>query len=350
MKSEEKNLNLFKTRRPLIFSAPICGFSRYPFRRILSRFDLDLIFTEMISIDALYYQNAGTLPLLVHEKGLVPTAVQLVGSKPELFNAAVRRLEHSGFLSFDINLGCPVKKILKNEAGSALLQNPEKIYRIFKSLKEEFPHLTFSGKIRLGFSKKEQNFLETSKALQEGGAAWITVHGRTRCQMYEGEVNLSAVAAVKNSVSIPVIGNGNVFSPEAAARMLAETRCDGVMVARGMLGNPWLISQIRDYLQQGCYSYPSLEERMAFMAENLAYEQEFDPDSGYREFKKIGVKYLRGFPSASVFRQRILEAKSPEQMKSLLDEIRLKIHEFSEAEKENPENFFEPVCLENAGF
>jgi len=322
-----RNLKTIHFSYPVIFSAPLCGFTRYPFRKILTNFPLDLIFTEMVSIDALYYQNQSTLPLLAYPQSAVPTAVQLVGSKIDFFVHAVRTLQNQGFFSFDINLGCPVKKILKNQAGSALLKDPEKIYTLFKTLTNTFPNLIFSGKIRLGFSKQEQNYLETSKAVEEGGASWITVHGRTRCQMYEGDVNLKALAKIKKSLNIPVIGNGNVFTPKEAKEMIEQTQCDGIMVARGILGNPWLISQIKDYLKNGIYQEPSLTEKIQLMIKNFHYEEEFDPLSGYREFKKIAVKYLKGFPLASTLRQKILLAKNPLEMKQLLLEIKENIQE-----------------------
>lgn len=322
-----QNLKTIHFSYPVIFSAPLCGFTRYPFRKILTNFPLDLIFTEMVSIDALYYQNQSTLPLLAYPKSSVPTAVQLVGSKIDFFVHAVRTLQNQGFFSFDINLGCPVKKILKNQAGSALLKDPEKIYTLFKTLTNTFPNLIFSGKIRLGFSKQEQNYLETSKAVEEGGASWITVHGRTRCQMYEGDVNLQALAKIKKSLNIPVIGNGNVFTPKEAKEMLEQTQCDGIMLARGILGNPWLISQIKDYLKNSIYQEPALTEKIQLMIKNFHYEEEFDPLSGYREFKKIAVKYLKGFPLASTLRQKILLAKNPLEMKQLLLEIKENIQE-----------------------
>lgn len=316
-----QNLNKLHFSYPFIFSAPVCGYTRYPFRKILKNYPLDLIFTEMISIDALYYQNQSTLPLLAYPKSSVPTAVQLVGSKIDLFVHAVKVLQNQGFFSFDINLGCPVKKILKNQAGSALLKNPEKIYTLFKTLTNTFPNLIFSGKIRLGFSKQGQNYLETSKAVEEGGASWITVHSRTRCQMYEGEVNLKALAEIKKNLNIPVIGNGNIFTPQQAKEMLEQTQCHGVMLARGILGNPWLISQIKDYLVNGTYQEPSLTEKFHLMIKNFYYEKEFDPLSGYREFKKIAVKYLKGFPLASTLRQEILLTKNSLEMEQWLLKI-----------------------------
>ena len=312
---------LKEPQKKWIFSAPICGFTRFPYRKILSHFPIDLIFTEMVSIDALYYQNPNTLPLLAFEKNDTATGVQLVGSKNAFFLSAVERLKDKGYEVFDINLGCPVKKVLKAHAGSYLLQFPEKINQIFPSLKKEFPPILFSGKIRLGYSEENKNYLEVAKALEEGGASFITVHGRTRPKMYSGEIDYEAIKNIKDQVKIPVIGNGNIFTAEDAKKMIDLTGCDGVMPARGMLGNPWLFREIRDFLDQGKYSEPTLKERAEIMAKNFYYEVDFDKRNGYKEFKKNGMKYLKGFPEAAVYRKGIAQAHSAEQLKVIVEEI-----------------------------
>ncbi len=304
-----------------IFTAPICGFSRYPFRLVLQNFPADLIFTEMVSIDALYYQNPKTFNLLQFEPGKTPTAVQLVGSKEDYFLTAIEKIGDMGFESFDINLGCPVKKVIKNHAGSYLLKNPKKVYQIFNLLNKNFPHLIFTAKVRLGFSEIEKNYLDIAKALEDGGAKIITVHGRTRTQMYSGDVDLSAIKEIKNQVNIPVIGNGNIFTPEDAQLMVKKTNCDGIMLARGIIGNPWLISQIKDFLNKGTYSAPSLKERLLTLKENLNLELSFDPLNGFREFKKMGVKYLKGIKGASEFRNKIIMCKDSLEMQQVVNNL-----------------------------
>lgn len=316
-------MNIFENLRkdqgkPLLFAAPICGFSRFPYRKILNLFPVDLIFTEMISVDALYYKNPKTFELLVHDPDLkVPTGVQLVGSKIDLFLNAAEKLRELKFACIDINLGCPVKKVLKNKAGSYLLQEPEKIYRIFKSLSEAFPDIAFTGKIRLGMNQESLTYMEVAKAVEEGGAQFITVHGRTRSQMYEGDINYQAIAEIKKSSGIPVIGNGNIFKPEDAKKMLELTQCDGLMLARGMLGNPWLFQEIKEFFNTGKYTKPRYKDKVELLSQNFQLEQDFDPRNGFREFKKIGVKYLKNMPMASEWRNRLLMTKSHEEMKEL---------------------------------
>lgn len=297
-----------------IFSAPICGFTRFPFRQILVNTPLDLIYTEMVSIDALYYHNPHTLPLLSFESAAVPTGVQVFGSKPDLFIFAAEKLFQMGFTALDINCGCPVKKVIKSEAGSFLLTRPEKIYEIISQLKTRFPDKAISAKIRLGYNHENQNYLEIARAIEEAGADWLTVHGRTRPQMYEGEINYEAIHAIKVQSAIPVIGNGNIFTPEDAKKMWDLTGCDAIMLARGLLGNPWLPAQIRDFMKSGHYHHPPVKDKLEMLKTNLALELSFDPRGGFREFKKIGVKYLKNIPGASVLRKTLMCSPTQDQM------------------------------------
>lgn len=327
--------NLRKNRSKSIFiAAPICGFSRFPFRQILSKFPLSLLFTEMVSIDALYYSNPATLPILHFDiEDNIQTAVQMVGSKLDFFVKAVLKLKERGFLYYDINLGCPVKKVLKNHAGSYLLKEPEKIYQILKTLSSTFPDLGFTAKIRLGFDQNQKNYLEVSQAVEEGGAKFISVHGRTRSQMYSGEIDYEAISEIKKSVKIPVIGNGNIFSVEDAKKMY-QTGCDGIMFARGIIGNPWLVKQVDDYLADKVYSWPSNFEKIDLMEKNLDLELQFDPRNGFREFKKLAVKYLKGVPGASKFRQELLLSKDSVSLKGIIQKIRDFLTEYEKTKME----------------
>ena len=297
-----------------IFSAPICGFTRFPFRQILKNTPLDLIYTEMVSIDALFYHNPHTLPLLRFEEASVSTGAQVFGSKPDLFIFAADKLFQMGFSTLDINCGCPVKKVIKSEAGSFLLTNPEKIYQIISQLKNRFPDKAISAKIRLGYNHENQNYLEIARAIEESKADWLTVHGRTRPQMYEGEINYEAIQAIKARCSLPVIGNGNIFTPEDAKKMWELTGCDAIMLARGLLGNPWLPSQIRDFMRSGHYHHPTITDKLEMLKTNLRLELDFDPRGGFREFKKIGVKYLKNIPGASSLRKTLMSAPTQNEM------------------------------------
>lgn len=316
-----------KDSKPVLLAAPMCGYTRFPFRQILSSFPVDLVFTEMASIDAIHYNNPNTRPILYHEKIGIPAGVQLVGRKIPYFLEAVRKLSPSGLYEvFDINMGCPVKKVLKSGGGSALIENPDLVHQIMTTLTHEFPDLFFSAKIRIGINSLNLNYKEISKAVEEGGAKMLTVHGRTRAQVYSGTVDLEAIRIIKETVKIPVIGNGGIFTPEDAKKMLDETHCDGVMPARGMFGNPWLFREIKEYLTAGQYQKPSLEDKIQTFQKHFFLESHFDPENGYREYKKIGIGYLSGFKKASELRKSLIECKTTEQMKEFVENFSLINH------------------------
>jgi nifR3 family TIM-barrel protein len=300
-----------------VILAPLAGFTDMAFRALCHEYGAGLTFSEMVSAKSVVYGNANTERLLDNRPHIRPWAVQLFGSQPEVFAEALKRLENCPFDITDINMGCPVKKIVNNNEGCALMNEPLLAGRIVEAAAKA-SNRPVTVKIRKGFSRV--NAAEMAHIAQESGASCVTVHGRTRAQFYSGSADWGIIKEVKAAVRIPVIGNGDVFSPEAAADMLRETGCDGVMVARGALGNPWLFAQILRYLQTGeRMPPPSWEERrvtaMAHVRAVVAHKGE---KAGLPEMRKHLCFYIKGLPDASGLRRKINEMKTAEEINALL--------------------------------
>ena len=226
---------------------PMAGVTDMPFRLLCKEQGADLIYTEMVSAKGIHYNNTNTKDMLLVDDKERPTALQLFGSEPDIMAETAKRIEERNFDIFDINMGCPVPKVVNNGEGSAMMKNvklaAEVVSVVVKAVKKPV-----TVKIRKGFSANDSNAPEFAKAMEEAGASAIAVHGRTREQYYSGKADWDIIAAVKQNVSIPVIGNGDIFTPEDAERMLKYTGCDGIMVARGAQGNPWIFRNIKEYL------------------------------------------------------------------------------------------------------
>ncbi len=227
--------------------APMAGVTDMPFRLLCKEQGADLIYTEMVSAKGIHYNNTNTKDMLLVDDRERPIALQLFGSEPDIMAETAKRIEDRNFDIFDINMGCPVPKVVNNGEGSAMMKNvklaAEVVNAMVKAVKKPV-----TVKIRKGFAAGDANAPEFAKAMEEAGAAAIAVHGRTREQYYSGKADWDIIAAVKQNVSIPVIGNGDIFTPQDAERMLKYTGCDGIMVARGAQGNPWIFSSIKEYL------------------------------------------------------------------------------------------------------
>ena len=305
---------------PLVLG-PMAGVTDLPFRLLCKEMGCGLLYTEMISAKALYYKNKNTLPLLATDPGEQPLAVQLFGSEPELMADMAKTLENKGYQFIDINMGCPVPKIVNNHEGSALMKDPVLIGKIVETMAKAV-NLPVTVKIRKGFDKNSINAVEVARIVEESGAAAIAVHGRTREQFYTGEADWDIIRQVKEAVSIPVIGNGDVTDVDSYLRMVEQTGCDGVMIGRAAKGNPWVFEQISTYLRTGeRIEKPELSVVIEMMKRHARMMMDFKGEyTGIREMRKHLAWYTQGYPGSSKLRAKVSELETYQDMENLLFE------------------------------
>lgn len=303
-----------------IFLGPMAGVTDLPFRLLCREKGADLVYTEMVSAKGIQYNNKNTESLLTIAEEERPAVVQLFGSDPTILRETAKRIEHRNFDLLDVNMGCPVPKVVNNGEGSALMKNPELIGRIVRELAAaiEKPVMV---KIRKGFDDNCLNAVEVAKIAEDNGAAAVAVHARTREQYYSGKADWDIIRRVKEAVSIPVIGSGDIFAPEDAKRMLEMTNCDAIMIARGARGNPWIFEQIKAYLNQGILlAKPEFDEVSDMILRHAALSVAFKGEyTGIREMRKHVAWYTVGYPGSAKLRSMVNEIENTEDLKKLLE-------------------------------
>ncbi len=304
-----------------VMLGPMAGVTDLPFRVLCREQGAGLVCMEMVSAKAVLYGNRNTKELLAVSPLERPVSLQLFGSDPEILAEIAARLEDGPYDIIDLNMGCPVPKVVKNGEGSALMKNPALAERILSSMVKAVKK-PVTVKIRKGFDDHSVNAVELAKIAEACGVAAVAVHGRTREQYYSGKADWEIIRQVKEAVSIPVIGNGDVHSPEAAKKLLEETGCDGVMVARGARGNPWIFRRIVSYLETGVVPpEPSKEEvkDMIFWHAAMMTEQKGEL-AAMREMRKHVAWYTAGYPHSAALRREINEVETLEGLKELVRE------------------------------
>ena len=300
---------------------PMAGVTDLPFRLLCKEQGADLVYTEMISAKGIFYKNKNTELLWMTKEQERPLALQLFGSEPALMADMAAQIEERPFDILDINMGCPVPKVVNNGEGSALMKDPQLAGEIVKAVSSRISK-PVTVKYRKGFGADDCNAVEFAKRMEDCGAAAIAVHGRTREQYYGGKADWDIIRQVKEAVSIPVWGNGDVFTPEDAKRMKEETGCDGIMVARGAKGNPWLFKRILHYLKTGeLLPPPTAEEVKRMIVRHGTLQTEFRGEEiAMREMRKHVAWYTAGFPHSSALRNDINQVETLEELERLVDE------------------------------
>lgn len=302
--------------------APMAGVADRAFRELCMSYGAAYVISEMVSSKGLTMQDKKSKELLFLSDAERPAGAQIFGDDPEIMaNAALKAMEFSPDF-IDINMGCPAPKIAGNGGGSALLKNPELIGKIVKKVVEVSP-VPVTAKIRIGWDKNSINAVEIAKIIEAAGADAITVHGRTKDQMYAPPVSLDEIANVKKAVSIPVIGNGDIVDGKSAKLMLDMTGCDFLMVGRGALGNPWIFQCINAYLnKEADFTEPTLEEKMDVMLRHIGTLCEYKGVRiGMREARKHAAWYIKGIRGAAAFRQEIGQLSTMEELKALAERV-----------------------------
>ena len=302
--------------------APMAGVTDLPFRLLCKEQGAGLICTEMISAKAIHFKNKNTESLMEIDERERPVSLQLFGSDPDLMADIAAQIEHRNFDILDINMGCPVPKVVNNGEGSALMKNPRLIHEIIRKVSGAIKK-PVTVKFRKGFTEDCVNAVEIARIAQDAGAAAVAVHGRTREQYYSGKADWDIIRQVKEAVSIPVIGNGDVDSPEKAKQMQQETGCAGIMIGRAVRGNPWLFSRILHYQETGeILPKPELKEVKEMMLRHARLQLEYKGEyTGMREMRKHVAWYTAGMPHSAAVRRLVNEVESYEQLEELVDRL-----------------------------
>jgi nifR3 family TIM-barrel protein len=306
-----------------IFYAPLAGCSDYPFRKMSSLYGPGLIYCEMVKMDALVRHDPGTFHMLDYDKSMHPIGAQLCGSKPELAGKAARIIQDLGFDVIDLNCGCPVDKVTKDGSGSGLLKTPQLIGEIISNIVAAVS-LPVTLKIRAGWDEGNINAAEITRIAEAAGATAICVHGRTRVQAYRGPANWDWIRESKQAAkNILVIGNGDLFDPESVKKMFETTHCDAVLIARGTMGQPWIVQDIINHMEGAKVDERSREELFSGLMKHFSYMKSYLSDrQACIEMRRVGCWYIKDVEGASPIRQQISHATTLGEIEEVIENLK----------------------------